>query len=53
MESDSKPRPSRATVICELDRERKKTEETDGNRTHPVRIWVIRRALEYLQEDSP
>lgn len=44
------PRPSRDKIIQELSRECERTRECDGNTTHPVRIWVIRRALEYLQD---
>lgn len=46
------PRPSRDKIIQELTRECEKTRESDGNFTYPVRVWLIRRALEYLQEDE-
>ena len=44
------PRPSLDRIIEELQRECEQTRDWDGTRTHPVRIWVIRRALEYLLE---
>ncbi len=43
------PRPSRDKIIQELARECERTRECDGCKTHPVRIWIIRRALEYLR----
>ena len=50
--STHNPRPSRARVIRELIRECEQTRGWDGTQTHPVRIWILRRALEYLQEET-
>ena len=46
------PRPSKDKIIRELTRKVERTSQWDGNRTYPVRIWVIRRALEYLAEEA-
>lgn len=46
------PRPTRESVIKGLTMECEKVRNVDGNRTHPVRIWLIRRALEYLTEQA-
>lgn len=50
--STHNPRPSRDKVIRELTRECEKTRGWCGNFMHPVRIWLVRRALEYLLEDD-
>ena len=42
--------PTRAKVLSALAGECEKIAGYDGCTTHPIRIWVLRRALEYLRE---
>ena len=46
------PRPDLDTVIEQLTAECDKTRGHDGSKTTNVRIWVLRRALEYLLESA-
>ena len=50
--SQYNPRPTRETIVRELAKECEKVRGSDGCRTHPVRIWLIRRALEYLTDEA-
>jgi hypothetical protein len=46
------PRPTREKIIAELTKECEKTQGWDGNTTRPIRIWLVRRALELLVEEA-
>jgi len=42
--------PTRAKVLSALSQQCEKTAGFDGFSNHPIRIWLIRRAFEYLKE---
>lgn len=48
--SNYNPRPSIDKIINQLQGECYKVRDWDGNRTKPIRIWILRRTLEYLIE---
>lgn len=50
--SNHNPRPPLEVVVNELTKECRKCHGDCGNYTHPVRIWILRRALEYLLDFS-